>query len=104
MRHEGCSRPWTYNATIAGKRKHHPAVARHAEEPAVPDTDKDKRKQAECSGFAEDVHEYLKYGLSVVARDGPVEVLNREKERHQHEEAKQGAETNAGYHSDGGTP
>ena len=94
----------THNASIPSKRKHHPAVTRHTKQATVPHAHHDEREQDERPVLAGNVNEDLKNRLAVDAVDGSFKILDRKQERHEHKEAKERTEANAGYDADGRTP
>lgn len=93
-------------SAIAREGEHHPAVAGHAEEAAVPDADDDEGDQDEGAVGAEDVHEDLEDGLAVVGGrvDRVVEVLDREEQAEHQEEAEDGGDADGHENADGRAP
>jgi hypothetical protein len=94
----------TYDTLVAGKCKHHPAVARQAEEPAVPHANHDEREHGKRAALAGNIHKDLQDRLSIGVGDRLLEVLDGEEESHQHQEPEQRAESDTADDSDGGRP
>jgi hypothetical protein len=94
----------THNATVSRKRKHHPAVTRHAEQPTMPHANHDQRKHDNGSILAGNVNEDLQHGLAVVAGHSVLKVLDREEEGHEDEEAEQSTEADTADHANRRTP
>lgn len=90
--------------TVAAEGEHHAGVGGQGEEAAVPHADHDYRHKHDGAVFAEDVNKYLQYGLRVRARDGGVEILDREEQRDEIEKAEHGRHPDAHHHTEWRAP
>ena len=83
-----CWKGRTYDSTITCKSKHHTGVGGHGEQSTMPYANHNKTHENHRAIGAEDVNENLEDGLTIVACDSGVEVLDTEEETENNEEAK----------------
>jgi len=81
-----------------------PPLARPSLQEGHPRRTHDQGEERQSAVFAEYVNQDLENRLPVLARYCTVEVLDREEESHEDEEAEQGAEADARYDADGSAP
>lgn len=90
--------------SITTEAVHHARVGCQGEETAVPDANHDEHHEDDGAGVPKDVNQDLNDGLSNVAFDRCLEMLDREEERHEKEEAEDGRHPDGHEHAEGRAP